>query len=349
MSILHIVPNQPQKADIALSIASGLRSSCQLDSTFYSPEANLLDQHINMPFGFDSINTPISSLEEKIPDSITAIVLHVNYATYRSQNSKRKASKFVSELKKVIELRSLKLIAIFHEIPTSKLHKIFTINPRHQFLTKQLADLATYIITSNKFYENYLIKNTNTPTTCVNHFSRAGELESNNLLGASRCNLVILGGIERANIYKKKALLKRICETLKINQIVDIGIPLNWSKIDTKDLNIRQMGELLKSDVSDQLTISKVGIMDYSRYPSCLGKSSVFNAYKAHGVAPLLLKDINPNNGDIISGVNYFTSKDIESLKSNRSIARMAHANYAQYQTHNQSQWVQLINGLVSS
>ena len=345
MTILHIVPEHPNKADIALSIANGLQKSHQIDSTFYCLDK--LDEYSRILYGFDVINTPLSSLTENTPSSITTVILHVYYATYRALNNKNDSHDFITQLKKTVEQRSLKLITIFHDIPTNRLHSLFIINPLHQSLTKQLAELSTSVITNNTFYQQHLNKNANKNTISVNHFSRVGELKSNNLLGASRCDLVILGGVERADIYKKKSFLKQASEALKINQIVDIGEPLNWDKIDTKGLNVRQMGSLIKSDISNQLTISKVGIMDYSRYPSCLGKSSAFNAFKAHGVAPLLLNDIGRKSDDIISGVNYFTPKDLETLKSNRTIARMAHTNYAHYQTHNKEQWVKLIKDLI--
>jgi len=110
------------------------------------------------------------------------------------------------------------------------------------------------------------------------------------------------------------------------------------------------MGQLLKSEISDQLTISKVGILDYSRFPGCLGKSSVYNAYKAHGVAPLLLKNIDSRGGDKLSaGINYFTPKHLRKLKYDRPIAKMAHANYTHYHTHDHNKWVTLIHNLIKS
>jgi len=329
---------------MALSIAKGLRHDHQLNSLFYSSEAMQGDLYTH--YGFDTLTSSLTSLTEQIPNTVKTIVFHVNYATYRAHNNKKKAQDLVLQLQKTIQRHSLEMISIFHDIPTLKLPSLFITNPRHNFLTKQLAELSISSVTNNQFYERHLIENTNTSTICLNHFSRVGELKSNNLLGASRCNLVVLGGIEREKIYKKKSLLKQITENLKISQIVDIGQALNWSKINTEGLNIKKMGQLAKSDISDQLTISKVGIMDYSRYPGCLGKSSVFNAYKAHGVAPLLLKEMDSQSDNIIPGVNYFTPKNLQKLKSSRSIARMAHTNYSQYQTHSRTQWAQLIKEL---
>lgn len=346
MPILHIVPSLPSKADIALTLAQGLRTTYKLDSLFYSHkplQGNVYSQH-----DFEVIPPAAKALHESISENIKTIVLHVNLSTYINFKSSVAANDFVYQLETALNRHSIELITIFHEIPTIKISTFFSIKKSSQKLTQKLADLSRSVVTNNRFYERYLIENTSTQIYCVNNFSRVGELESNNLLGASRCNLIILGGAERVNIYKNKSFLQQTMGNLKLNQIVDIGLPLPWSKINTRGLNIRRMGQLIKSEISDQLTISKVGVLDYSRYPSCLGKSSVFNAYKAHGVVPLLLKDIDSRGGDhLASSVNYMTGKELDRLKSDRAIAKIAHTNYSHYQTHNQARWLKLIHGLI--
>ena len=346
MTILHITPPSPPKADVALTIAQGLHNSHQINSLFYCPESH--DSDLYSLYGFNTLQTSLDTLAENIPADVNSVVLHINQSTYQTNVGKQKTQAFIQAISRTIEKHSLKLITIFHEIPTNKLSSLFIINPRCQQLTKELADLSTSVITNNRVFERYLIEKTNRSIICVNNFSRVGELESNNLLGASRCNLVILGGKEREYIYKNKSFLQNVAETLKIQQIVDIGQPLNWSRINTKGLQIRRLGQLLKSEISDQLTISKVGLLDYSRYPGCLGKSSVFNAYKAHGVAPMMIKNMDSRTEEIVAGVNYFTAKEMDKLKSDRTIARMAHANFARYHTHDQAKWVQLIQDLIS-
>ncbi len=348
MTILHIVPSLPSKADIALTLAKGLRESYNLNSSFYSHKP--LVDNVYAEHKFNVIPAATSSLYESIPKGTSSVILHVNLATYDNFSSKMAAEDFIYQLITALDRHDLELITIFHEIPTIKFASLHGIKKGSQKLTQQLADISRSVITNNRFFERHLIENSSTQIYCTNNFSRVGELESNNLLGASRCNLVILGGAERVNIYKNKAFLQQTMGNLKLSQIVDIGIPLKWQSINTKGLNIRRMEQLSKSEISDQLTISKVGVLDYSRYPGCLGKSSVFNAYKAHGVVPLLLKDIESKGGDhLTSNVNYFSPREIDTLKSDRSIAKMAHTNYSHYQTHSQARWLKLINGLIKT
>ena len=334
MTILHIITEPLFKADMALAIVDGLRQDHLIDALFYSLE----EVPSNTQLSFNSTTVQL------IPSRVTSAILHVNYSLYRLYNNKKKAKALIKQLQNIVTQVDVEIITIFHDIPTNKIRSLFIMNPWHNFLTKELANISTSIITNNHFYESHLNELSKTPTASLNHFSRAGELQSNNLLGASRCNLVILGGIERFNIYKNHNLLRQTYDLLKIDQIVDIGTPVDWSSINTKGLKIKKMGLLNQSDTSDQLTISKVGIFDYSKYPRCLGKSSVLNAYKAHGVTPLLFKNVPSNNHDnLLAGINYIAPNQLEILKSDRSIAKIAHANYDSYQTHNRSQWVKLI------
>ena len=345
MTILHIVPSLPYNADIALTLACGLRRTYQLNSAFYSHKP--LKDNVYSTYDFEEIQSNATSLHESIGQDISTILLHVNSWTYNNFKSKSSANDFLYQLETALNRRSLELITIFHDIPTTKFGSYFNIQKSSQSFTKNLANLSRSVVTNNGFYERHLIENTGSPIYTVNTFSRVGELESNNLLGASRCNLIILGGYERANIYKKKSLLQQTMNTLKLSQIVDIGPSIPWSRINTKGLSIKQMGQLTKSEISDQLTISKIGLLDYSRYPNCLGKSSVFNAYKAHGVVPLLFKDIESISDHLNSKVNYFSPKNFDLLKSDRTISKMAHNNYSHYLTHNQAKWVKLISDLV--
>jgi len=296
MTILHIVPSLPSKADVALTLAQGLRTTYQIDSVFYSHKP--LQENIYSQQNFDVIPPAPTALHESVPKDTKTILLHVNLSTYTNFKSSAVANDFIYQLETALNRHSIELVTIFHEIPTSKVSSFFTIKKSNQKFTRRLANLSRSVITNNRFYERHLIENSSTQIYCVNNFSRVGELESNNLLGASRCNLIIVGGADRINIYKKKSFIQQTLDCFKLNQVVDIGPPLPWSKINTRGLNIQRMGQLLKSEISDQLTISKTGILDYSRYPNCLGKSSVFNAYKAHGVVPLLLKSIEPKGGD---------------------------------------------------
>jgi len=212
MTILHIIPDLPSKIDIAIALANGLRNTYQLESAFYSHTEQ--HEHLHEAHNFNVIPPTLGALHESIPKNTNTIILHINNAFYLTLKNKKEAYDFVYQLQTALDRHSIELITVFHEIPTTKISYLFSINKRYQKLTQQLADLSRSIVTNNRFFERHLIENTSTPIYCVNNFSLVGELESNNLLGASRCNLVILGGAERANIYKKKAFLKKTMENL---------------------------------------------------------------------------------------------------------------------------------------
>jgi len=340
MTTLHITPRSPQLEDFAIRLADSLESECNIGSLFYNLEASYSDNS----------NTLIASIEQQTAEKLNNIIVHMSRPMYQLHNSKQQVTSFIKQLKSALKQRSLSLITIFHDIPINTLTPLQLVSPKNRLLIKELAALSSTVITNNHFFEQYLVKQTESPIICINSFSRVGELESNNLLGASRCNLVIFGGPERAYIYKHKRQLQKVYDALRVDKIVDIGSDLNWNRLNTKGLNIEKMGLLKKSDISDQLTISKAGIIHYSKHHPCgLSKSNIFNAYKAHGVAPLVTHNIESQSERIIHETNYFTINQPDRLRSDRSIARMAHTNYAYYKTHNQAQWANLISSLITS
>jgi len=349
VTILHIVPRTSVEEvfEIAITLAKTLKERKQIESQFYSfiPDS---ENSSNLAYGFESlIDSPKASLLDNFPEHISCIILHVNTDLYQAKGHVGKLKDALDKIAHIKYDRNIKVISVFHEIPTNRIKPLFFFNPFHQGLTQKIADISTATVTNNQIFTDYLASHTATNSHTINNFSRVGELKSNNLLGASRRNLVILGGTMREKIYRKKGLVKEIAQILKAERIVDIGPPIGWEKLNLDGMKIEKKGILKKQAISDQLTISRVGLLDYSRYPGCLGKSSIYNAYIAHGVAPLTLTDMKSDTDNIAAGVNYFTAQNIRALKSERSISRMARQNYANYQTHSQARWADLIDELL--
>ena len=125
MTILHIVPSLPSKADVALTIAQGLRDIHQIDSVFYSHKP--LQENIYAANDFNVIPPAISSLSESIPKEVSAVLLHVNLATYINLYSKVAVNDFIYQLETVLNRYSIEVVTVFHEIPTYKLSSFFSI------------------------------------------------------------------------------------------------------------------------------------------------------------------------------------------------------------------------------
>ena len=350
MKILHIVPylsrSTDEMFDFALTVANGLQEQHHIEAEFFGfmpSEQSALS--IN---GFDAFsrnkhsNGDISSIASK---DIGHIVLHVGKTTYQAPG----VEKLLNELNAYLDAHSISMTSLFHEIPTHHITPFFFFNFSKRRITQQIADLSSSVVTNNHLFEQHIRQLSNVRTTCINNFSRVGELHCNNLLGASRRNMVIFGGVERTQIYRNKKFIRQIAEATKIDKIVDIGPELKWSRINTRGINIHKMGHLTINQASDQLTISRIGLLDYTRYPGCLGKSNVFNAYISHGVAPITLKTMKSEEDNIVEGINYFTPDHLTSLRSERTISKMAQTNHDNYQTHNQEQWVNLIKELANA
>ncbi|WP_043998980.1 hypothetical protein, partial [Microcystis aeruginosa] len=80
---------------------------------------------------------------------------------------------------------------------------------------------------------------------------------------------------------------------------------------------------------------SRGGFLDYSRFPRDLGKSTVFAAYAAHGLVPVLT-DYNPSEADGVENNKHYLVAD-ENLSSLdlTQLQQIADNAHRWYQDHN--------------
>jgi hypothetical protein len=83
---------------------------------------------------------------------------------------------------------------------------------------------------------------------------------------------------------------------LAIGELVDIGpaVPIDRRTFERAGIEVKQLGHLTAAAVSNHLRACRVGLLDYPL--SFVAKSSVFAAFSAHGVVPILR-----NPGDVSS------------------------------------------------
>jgi hypothetical protein len=156
------------------------------------------------------------------------------------------------------------------------------------------------------------------------------------LLRQRRRRLVVFGTYgRRLEVYRRSAQnLRRVCGALEIEEVLDIGRPLEGGVIPDLGAPVVTCGELPGAGVGEVLTDSVAGVVDYP--VSILAKSTIFAAYCAHRLIPLVaaygdgarMDGLEPNKhyrlvDDDIKGLN---------LPAGQAIADNAHG---WYQTHN--------------
>jgi len=91
---------------------------------------------------------------------------------------------------------------------------------------------------------------------------------------------------------------------MAIEKIVDIGPRAGEVPAGLEGIPVQAMGHLPREDVSKLLSESRAGFLDY---PSdVLGKSTVFAAYCAHGVVPIITQLRGVGLDGLREGTHFF-------------------------------------------
>ncbi len=166
-------------------------------------------------------------------------------------------------------------------------------------------------------------------------FSSIGEPEITLPLNERARRLVVFGTRgRREQVYKRSAAqVNRICRRLGITEVLDIGRPVEFDISQIIGVPVKVCGELAGNEVSELLSDSIAGVIDYPA--GMLGKSTIFAAYSAHRVIPIVANTGNMTPADGLEpSVHYsLLNNDSESLsiESGQQIADNA---YGWYQTH---------------
>jgi len=233
-----------------------------------------------------------------MPEDIDGIVLH--YSNYPYLQGKLDAPFWLVDMLKRLQLRQkISVVVMFHELPTLKWKRIRILNPIQSLVSKRLAGLADAVFTDSHHFKTHLEKWTSAPLICIPDFSTIGEPQADQVrpLADRQPRLIIFGGSDRVRAYNNLDNLVKTCEALGIKEICDIGTKQNLDPSVFGAISFNEMGFQPAETVRALLLDSVAGLMDYSRFPGDLGKSSVFAAFCAHGVMPVCTA-YNPSEPD---------------------------------------------------
>ena len=302
MKIVQIVPRLPPYTDgvgdYALRLAEELLNAHGITTQFLVFQKELeLEPVIN---GFPVIGLSEHSSNAFLsvfPKESEGIILH--YSNYPYLRGKLDAPFWmVDALRSLVKQRSLKLIVMFHELPSLKFKRLNFLNPIQSLVSYRLAKLATTVITDSARFQAVLSQWIKHPVTCIPDFSTIGEPDQVPPLVERQRRLIVFGGSDRQRVYKNYFQeLLYTCRILKIAEICDIGKSLNLNSSEFEDVRLVEMGFQPNEVVRQLMLNSWVGFIDYSRFPGDLGKSSVFAAFCAHGLIPIS-SQYNPSEAD---------------------------------------------------
>jgi hypothetical protein len=174
-------------------------------------------------------------------------------------------------------------------------------------------------------------KHLNIPTLPV--FSNIGEPEMLRPLQERQRRMVVFGGSgPRRRVYQRSlACLTKACQQLQIQEILDIGLPLDFPP-EVEGCKVKTLGILPSQEISQILSDSYAGFFDYPLF--CIEKSGIFAAYCAHQVLPVGGNYLQPSQCGVEAGQHFWQADRPISEPVTETAQAIAEHAYAWYQGH---------------
>ncbi|HEY3569719.1 MAG TPA: glycosyltransferase family 1 protein [Thermoanaerobaculia bacterium] len=270
VSLLQIVPRLPPPEEGVGSYALCLERALAghgISTRFLTAEGGL-----------------IPSLEESEEE---ALLLH--YANYGYQ---RRGCPFwmPGALRRWRRRGGRRLVTVFHEVYATgpPWRSSFWTQPFQQRIAAAVARASDALVTSLDLYVHRIGPAAAPGKTSVTPvFSTVGEPPEVPPLSARARRMVLFGGRgARGRAYgEARRDLVEACRSLGVEEIADVGPPLEGTEETVDGIPIRRLGVLPAAEVGRLLLGSLAGFVAYPAY--FLPKSSIFAAYCAHGVLPV--------------------------------------------------------------
>lgn len=183
-----------------------------------------------------------------------------------------------------------RLLTVFHELYASgpPWTSSFWLSTAQRRLAARLARLSDDCFTSLECYADTLRRMGGERVTCRPVFSCVGEQRAVLPL-AERKRWLVVFGVEgrRELVYRRSArALVRACRELEIEEIWDIGRPLDFNPGQSLGVRVVQTGALPSAELGEVFSKAFAGVIDYPA--EMLGKSTIFASYCAYGLTPLV-------------------------------------------------------------
>ena len=293
--IIQIVPKLPPSisgvGDYAYLLARELRAAQDIDTRFVVCDPSWQGAKDLDGFTVSRINDRRADiLIEQISDCGMPSVLVLQYAGYGYQ--KRGCPvwlvKALDDWKRQDSMR--RVLVMFHELYASgpPWRSSFWTSRVQRALVKSLALLSDHCVTNLRASMQVLAGMTarrESDFSVFPVFSNVGEPKLASNLGRRKARMIVFGSAawRRQAYHEHQDALEQACRELGIAEVVDIGSP--YGGIPKLSARCVSKGSLPPDQISREMSDARAGFFSYPA--ACLGKSGIFAAYAAHGVAPV--------------------------------------------------------------
>jgi len=234
-----------------------------------------------------------------------------------------------------------RLVTMFHELYAfgPPWRSSFWASPLQRWLAAELASISDSCVTNMRRYARYLesrLPHRSRHIDVMPVFSNVGEPETQD--SQRRMEMVIFGGAgwrELAYTRCRQDLIDA-CRKLNVTRLHDIGPPLAVRH--QLPVEVTWHGLLSAPEIGEIMQTSLAGFFTYP--VPFLGKSGIFAAYAAHGLASITFDGNNKHNEDLLQDAEHFLTygtlaRDLAAINVTR---KAVHRWYAEHDLVAQTQ-----------
>jgi len=296
----------------------------------------------------EALATAVEALHDAGADR-TVLLHYVNYA-YEPRGCPRW---LIEGLERWKRRPGTRLVTMFHELYASgpPWRSSFWLSPVQRSLAAHLVRSSDAIFTNCGLYRDRIAAmatNRGVPIHCHPVFSTLGEPAEPSSWAARPATMAILGrpGAALRAYGKHRDALVATARALGVGEIVDIGPRDAKVPEELGGLRVRSLGELSAGDISQLLSRCRVGVLDY---PSdVLGKSTVFAAYAAHGVVPVITRFRDGNADGLRDGGHFVVARErMDRTYSTKELEAVSQAVSQWYAPHSLERQAAALSGIL--
>lgn len=345
MKIISIVPRLPPAidgvGDYALCLARQLRKDYGIETQFLvcSPTWEGSAYIENFPVFKLETRSEEALLSMLSQEKVSKVILQFSGYGYAKKSC---CFWLINGLKRWLKnTASHQLITMFHEVysPFGMPWKSqFWVSPVQRFLAASLIKISKSTITNTKLYAKMLDELCTTKKydfTVLPVLSTVGETYEPLPLFKRKKQLIVFGQpYTRMQSYQNSSReAEFICQSLGIEEIIDIGEPIDSIPCKIGDIPLTTMGMCSPIEIGRILQNALAGLIYYD--PRHLAKSSVFAGYCAHGLLPINTSFKHVNQSEVLAGEHYWMPDNKRKITNEDELQKIATNSYFWYKSHN--------------
>lgn len=283
---------------------------------------------------------------DEIPKHDPVLLHYVGYG-YAKRGAPFWLARWVEELGR----EGVPIITFFHELYATgrPWESSFWLSGFQQRVAARIAQASAACVTNRTAFALWLNQRVRDKTLQTHVLPVLSTIGEPKVLPKERADTLVIwsGGVRKKRLYQEHwGRVVDLCRRLGITRICDVGPTSGTIPEITEGIDIDVKGVLSPKELSELLLKSRCGLLvDYPS--SILGKSTVFAAYAAHGVVPILEAEYWGDADGLCRGQHFVMLGDVQSIDRERE-TQISVAVQRWYSDHNVTALGALIARLVN-